>query len=145
MPPIILKRIGYGYFKAVSDEDSKNSLAWPTDQILEATIKGSKKARAYKELCCYKGSCTYIASMGKIKAALTPEKVDIITKIRCGFVSDVIHDSKLGQVHFIPKSLSYANCDQKDAHEYIVKALDKHSELVGLSTDDYVRLLDGQK
>ncbi|RJR07929.1 hypothetical protein C4588_06170 [Candidatus Parcubacteria bacterium] len=145
MPLIILKRIGYGYFKAVSDEDSKNSLVWPTGQFLEATIKGSKKARAYKELCCYKGSCKYIANMNFSKEMDSVEKVDILTKIRCGFVSDVIHDSKLGQVHFIPKSLSYAECDQKDAHEYIAKALDKHSELVGLSTDDYVRLLDDQK
>lgn len=144
MPPIILKRIGYGYFKAVSDEDSKNSLAWPTDQLLEATIKGSKKARAYKELCCYKGSCKYIANMNFSKEMDTPEKVDILTKIRCGFVADIIHDSKMGQVHFIPKNLSYAECDQAESHEYIAKALDKHSELVGLPTDDYVRLLDNQ-
>jgi len=145
MPPIILKRIGFGYFKAVSDDDCQRSLAWPTDQLLEAKIKGSKKERAYRELCCYKGSCKYIADMNFSKEMDTPEKVNVLTKIRCGFVSDVIHDSKLGQVHFIPKSLSYADCDQAESHEYISKALDKHSELVGLSTDEYVRLLDDQK
>lgn len=145
MPPIILKRIGYGYFKAVSDEDSKNSLVWPTGQFLEATIKGSKKARAYKELCCYKGSCKYIANMNFSKEMDTPEKVSVLTKIRAGFISDIIHDSKMNQTHFIPKSLSYSNCEQSESHEFISKALDLHSNLVGLSTNDYIKLLNEQK
>lgn len=145
MSLIVLKRVAYGWFKAVSDDDLKASLVWPMDQLLEANIKGSKKDRSYRELCCYKGSCKYIANLNLDENKDTPEKVDFITKIKCGFYEAMTVDTKNGRVFFQPKSLSYSNCDQQESHDYIAKALDKHSELVGLSTDDYVRLLDEQK
>ena len=145
MPEIILKRVGFGWFKAASDEDSKMTLAWPEDQLLSAKITASKKERSYRELKCYHGSCRYIANMNFSKEMDTKEKVDLLTKIRCGFIDGVINDNRLKQVHFLVKSLSYANCDQAESHEYIAQALEKHSELVGLPTDEYVRLLDEQK
>jgi len=145
MPEIILKRVGFGWFKAASDDDSKISLAWPEDQLLSAKITGAKKARSYRELCCYKGSCKYIANMNLDENKDTPEKVDFITKVKCGFVDAMTVDTKNGRVFYQPKSLSYANCDQAESHEYIAHALEKHSELVGLPTDEYVRLLDDQK
>ena len=75
----------------------------------------------------------------------TQDKVDFLTKIRCGFVESIIHDSKMDQVHFIPKSLSYVNCDQPESHVFIADALRRHAALVGLGTDEYVQLLNDQK
>lgn len=145
MVEILLHRVGAGHFQAVSDDDVKQSLKLKPGVLLRAEIKGSRKERSYRELKCYKGSCRYIADMNFNKNMDTPEKVDVLTKIRCGFVSDMIHDSKMGQIHFIPKSLSYQNCDQPESHEYIAQALEKHAELVGLTTSEYVQLLNEQK
>jgi hypothetical protein len=145
MVEILLHRTGAGHFQAVSDEDIKKSLKFKPGVLLRAEIKGSKKERSYRELKCYHGSCRYIADMNFNENMNTREKVDLITRIRCGFISDVINDSKLNQVHFIPKRLSYSNCDQQESHEFIAQALEKHSELVGLTTVEYVQLLNEQK
>ena len=142
---IMAKIVGTGWFKAASDEDMQKASAYKHDSLVKIKISGIRKARSYKELCCYKGSCKYIANMDFNENMDTPEKVDLITKIRCGFVESVIQDSKLNQTHFLVKSLSYENCDQPEGHNFIADALEKHSELVGISTKEYVQLLNEQK
>ena len=143
--PIIVKRIGYGWFKAVSEEDAKATLAYPEDQLLEITVKGSKKDRSYRELSCYFGSCRYIANLNLDENKDTPNKVDFLTRVKCGFVEAMTVDIKTNRVFYQPKSLNYANCDQQDSHEFIAMALDKHSELVGLPVDEYIILLNQLK
>ncbi len=142
---IIAKTVGTGWFKAVSAEDMLKAGIYKPDTLVKIKISGAKKVRSYKELSCYKGSCSYIANMNYNENMDTPKKVDILTKIRCGFVEGEIYDSKLKQLHYIPKSLSYMNCDQPESHEFIADALEKHSELVGISTQEYVQLLNEQK
>jgi hypothetical protein len=100
---------------------------------------------SYRELCCYKGSCKYIANMNFNENMSTQAAVDYLTKIRCGFLKGQIYDARLKQVHYLVKSLAYKACSQKDRHAYIADALEKHSELVGISTDEYVQLLNDQK
>jgi hypothetical protein len=145
MAEILIKRVGLGWFKAVSDEDCQKTLAWSQDQLLKANITGAKKERSYRELCCYKGSCKYIANMNLDENKDTQKKVDFLTKVKCGFVEAMTVNTKNGTVFYQPKSLSYKNCDQPESHDFIAKALDLHSGLVGLTTDEYVRLLDAQK
>lgn len=142
---IIAKVIGSGWFKAATDDDVLKASAYKTEDLVKITIAGAKKARAYRELCCYKGSCKYIANMNFSEYMNTPKRVDYMTKLRCDFVEDYIHDPKDGTIHPIVRSLSYESCDQPESHGFIAKALEKHSELVGIPTDDYVRLLDEQK
>lgn len=142
---IIAKVVGTGWFKAASEDDMLKAGSYCHNDLIKMTISGAKKSRSYLELCCYKGSCKYIANMNFNENMDNPDKVDYLTRIRCGFVEHVIVDSKMGQTHFIPKSLSYTNCDQPESHKFIADALEKHSELIGISTDDYVRLLNEQK
>lgn len=142
---IISKTVGTGWFKAASEDDMLKAQAYKPDTLVKMTITGARKVRSYKELCCYKGSCKYIANMNFNENMDTPEKVDLLTKIRCGFTDGVIQDSRLNQTHFLVKSLAYKNCDHPESHKFIADALEKHSELVGISTEDYVRLLNEQK
>jgi hypothetical protein len=139
---IMIQRTSGPWMKAMTDNDVRKVQIYPANQPLQSHIKGIRKERAYRELCCYKGSCTYIANMNFNSNIDTQGKVNFLTKIRCGFVESIIHDSKMNQVHFVPKSLAYANCDQPESHAFIADALRRHAALVGLGTDEYVRLLD---
>jgi len=142
---IIVQKTSGAWLKASENIDIKKLQAYSVNQLLQAKIKGMQKERSYRELCCYHGSCKYIANMNFNANMDTQDKVDFLTKIRCGFVESIIHDSKMDQVHFIPKSLSYVNCDQPESHVFIADALRRHAALVGLGTDEYVQLLNDQK
>lgn len=142
---IMIQKTSASCLKTFMDQDTHLLKAYPVNQPLQAHIKGIMKERAYKELCCYQGSCTYIANMDFSIAMNTHDKVDFMTKIRCGFIKESLYDVDMKQLHFIPKSLAYKNCDQPDAHKYIADALKRHADLVGLDVDDYIKLLDDQK
>jgi len=122
-----------------SDEDRMAGRAYPEMMFLRARITGSKKERAYRELCAYMGSCKYIASLAINENMNTKEKVDHLTRLKCGFVEGTVFDDK-GMLHWIPKSLSYENCDQPDAHEFISRALEEHAFLAGVEGDEAARM-----
>lgn len=114
--------------------------------MVKITRASKVKSRAYKELCCYKGSCKYIANMNFNEDMNKTNKVDHLTKIRCGFFEDVVYDENSKRTHWLVKSLSYANCDQPESHRFISAALEMHAGLVGISdVNDYVQLLRDQK
>ena len=142
---IIAKAVGQGWFKAATEEDMLKASQFKHDSLVKIKISGAKKIRSYRELSCYKGSCKYIANMAFNDNMDTPEKVDHLTKIRCGFIESVIHDSKMNQTHFIVKSLAYSNCDHPESHKFIADALEKHSELIGITSSEYVQLFNEQK
>ncbi len=142
---IITKVVGTGWFKAASDEDMLKAGAYKHNSLVKLTISGIRKTRSYRELSCYKGSCRYIANMNFDENKDTPDKVDFITKVKCGFVEKMVVDTKNNRVFYKPKSLSYANCDHPESHKYIADALEKHAGLVGLTTEQYVQLLNEQK
>ena len=126
-----------------SDYDKKELYKFPENQFLEVTATGSMKERAYRELCCYFGSCSYIAYLEINVNMNTKNKVDHLTKLKCGFVEDTVFDEK-GLLHWITRSLSYNNCDQPESHNFIKKALEEHAELAGISdVDEYVKFLKG--
>lgn len=87
------------------------------------------------------GSCRYIAGLNKNENLNTKEKVDYLTRIQEGFVEDTVYDEKTKKIHWIPKSLSYDNCDQPRSHRFIADALENHATMVNLSVDDYVTML----
>lgn len=125
-----------------SNEDLKGLYRYPENQFLEITIKGSKKERAYRELCCYMGSCEYIASLGINENMNTKENVHYLTRLKCNFVDGTVFDES-GLLHWLVRSISYENCDQKDSHEFIEKALEEHAHLAGIyDVDKYVRFLN---
>jgi hypothetical protein len=103
--------------------------------FLRARITGSKKERAYRELCAYMGSCEYIASLAINDNMDTKAKVDHLTRLQCGFVEGTVFDKK-GMLHWIVKSLGYENCDQPESHEFISKALEEHAALAGVGDVD---------
>lgn len=141
---IMAQRRG-GVFVAYSDADLTQAQKYPENTLLKLVVTGAKKVRAYRELCCYKGSCKYIASMAFNDRMDTQEKVNHMTKIKLDFVSDKIYHPTLG-VQFIVKSLSYETCDQPESHDYIAKALKVHADLVGIDfVDNYIQLLREQK
>lgn len=128
--------------KPHTEEDRIQAASYKPNQIVKVKVSGVRKHRAYRELCCYKGSCKYIASLNLDPNKDTPRKVDILTKNHCGFVDGTVYDEKTKQVYWIEKSLSYANCDQPEAHQFIKAALEEHAYLAGIDdVDQYVAML----
>ena len=127
-----------------SEEDAQELYKYPEAQFLEIKIKGSKKARSYRELCFYFGSCAYISTLNLNPNMDTKEKVDHLTRLKCGFVDGTVFDEN-GLLHWMIRSLSYDNCDHPDAHKFISKALESHAELVGIfDVKEYKKLLERQ-
>lgn len=128
-------------FQVFSEEDRRAAQSFPDGVMLKLVVSGARKQRAYRQLCCYKGSCQYIADLAINDRMDTQLKVDHMTKVKFGFIEDTIHIPNHG-VQFIVKSLSYSNCDHPEATEFINKALAAHAEIAGLDcTDDYIILL----
>ena len=146
MVAIIGQKVNQTDIRVYSDDDMQALAKFNVNQLLNMKVSASRKERSYRELCCYKGSCKYIANLNLNKNLNHDRKVDLMTKIRCGFIESVLHDAKLEQVHFLTKSLSYSNCDQPESHAFIASALERHAQLAGVdSVDDYVKLLNEQK
>jgi len=126
-----------------SGEDAQALCAYPETQFLRIKVAGAKKERSYRELCFYFSSCAYIASLDRNENMNTKTKVDHLTRLKCGFVEGTVFDEN-GLLHWIPKSLSYMNCDHPEAHGFIKQALEDHAALVGIfDVDEYKRLLEG--
>jgi hypothetical protein len=143
MIDICVQRKGNTYHP-FSEEDRIAGLVHPEMMFLRARISGSKKERAYRELCAYMGSCSYIAKLGINKNMDTKVKVDHLTRLKCGFVEGTVFDGK-GMLHWIPKSLSYKNCDQPESHAFIKQAIEEHAALCGIDdVDVYLRHLKGE-
>ena len=138
MIDVVLYRKGLA-FLPFSDEDRDASLVYPERQPVRARITGAMKARAYRELCAYKSSCEYIANLNLNENMNAKGKVDHLTKLKLGFVDGTVFDER-GLLHWIVKSLSYDNCDQPEAHDYISKALEEHAALAGVyDVDAYLK------
>ena len=129
-------------FQVFSEEDRRAAQSFPDGVMVKLVVSGAMKQRAYRQLCGYMGSCKYIANLNLPEYLNTQDRVDHITRVRLGFIKETFVDPKTGNVHFIPKSLSYANCDHPEATEFINKALSAHAELAGMNcTDGYIQLL----
>jgi len=127
-----------------SDEDLREIYKFPENQFLEIKIKGSKKERSYRELCLYFSSCTCISRLNLNANMDTKEKVDYLTRLKCGFVDGTVFDGN-GLLHWMVRSLSYDNCDHPDAHKFINQALESHAELVGIfDVEEYKKHLKNQ-
>ena len=127
----------------MSDEDAERVYDYPENKPLRLQITAATKIRSYRELCCYMGSCRYISSLNLNEDLNTKDKVDFLTRIKQGFVSDTVYDDTTKRVHWIPKSLSYANCNQPRSHRFIADALESHAELAGIkSVEEYVLFLN---
>lgn len=148
MIDVLARRTGKGQVQTFSEHDADLFDEFYINEPirLKATRASKVKSRSYKELCCYKGSCQYIANMNFNENINTKLKVDTFTKVECDFTEGIVYSERYKQTTFIPKSLSYKNCDQPESHAFIAKALKLHAELVGMSdVNKYVRLLDEQK
>lgn len=134
-----------------AEEDLQELYKYPEQQFLEIKIKGSKKKFSYRQLCFYFGSCSYIADQDFSDNLNSKFKVDYLTRLKLNFVEATVFD-KNGLLHWIPKSLSVANCDQKDRQDFITQALEDHAAMVGIPIDEktgsaikeYKRLLESQ-
>ena len=142
MIDVIVQRKGKAYYP-FSEEDAVKGFEYPENMPLKAKITGARKVRSYLELCCYKGSCRYIANLDLSENTNTEKKIDHLTKIQCGFVDDTVYDPNTKRVHWIVKSLSYDTCDQTESHNFIKLALERHAELAGMkNADKYVAMLN---
>ena len=125
-----------------SEHDRQQMLTMSSVSLLRARITGAKKERSYRELCCYFGSCDYIADLNLNENMNTKNKADYLTRIRCGFVKEVVIDEN-GLLHWIPDDLDYENCDHPKSHKFIQEALERHAFLAGVDdVDEYVRNLN---
>ena len=134
MIEVVLQRQGKSYHP-FSEEDADRGLEYPENMPLKAQITGARKAGYYSQLCCYFGSCRYIASLNLNEDMNTKEKVDFLTRIKESFVEDTVYDDNTKRVHWIPKSLSYENCNQPSRTRFISGALERHAELAGVEPD----------
>ncbi|KKK58695.1 hypothetical protein LCGC14_3041830 [marine sediment metagenome] len=142
MKSICAQRKGSHYI-AFAEEDRLAGLVFPENQFLRLKISGSKKERSYRELSCYFSSCQYIADQATSTNMDSKTKVHYLTRIQLGFVEDTVFDPNTGLLHWIPRSLSYSNCDQPDAHKFIADALEEHAFLAGVGdVDEYVKMLN---
>jgi hypothetical protein len=125
-----------------SEHDRQQMLTMSSVSLLRARITGAKKERSYRELCCYFGSCEYIASLNLNENMNTKDKADYLTRLRCDFVKEVVFDEH-GLMHWIPDDLNYENCDQPKSHKFIKEALERHAFLAGVNdVDEYVKNLN---
>lgn len=140
MISICLQRRGSTYIP-FSEEDRRNGMVFAENQFLHAKIYGAKKEPHYRQLCAYWGSCEYIAGLAINPNMDTKEKVDHLTRLKCGFVEGTVFDEK-GLLHWLVKSLSYENCDQPDRTAFITKALEEHAALAGIdNVETYLEML----
>lgn len=141
----MIQIVGYrkgSLYYPFSDDDREAGLAYQEHAPLSIKITGAKKMPFYVQLCCYFGSCQYISELSLNKNMNTKEKVDILTRIKCGFVKDTIVIPN-GGVQWIVKSLSYENCEQPDRTAFINKALIEHAALAKVfDVDRYIRFLN---
>lgn len=128
-----------------SEHDRLEGLKFPELRPVHMQVSGSKKMRSYRELCAYKSSCSYISTMGLGDNLDTKDKVDELTKCLLGFLRGDPIVRPDGGIQFLTDSLSYANCDQQRSHQFITKALEYHADLVGLTVEEYLKLLNDQK
>ena len=151
MNSIVLYRQGDAWLP-FSEYDLYLSRKYPEMRMTRHQVTGAKKMRSYRELCAYMGSCTYIATLGieatdentgrKIKL-VTKEAIDDATRFELGFCEWLPTFS--GKPIPKMKHLCYENCDQDDAHVFIIEALEYHAELAGVSDmDRYLRFLEGR-
>ena len=138
-------------YHSFSDEDAEKGKEYPENMMLKAKVTGMSavRSRSYRELCCYMGSCRYIASLNLSEDTNTKKKVDHLTRIQQGFVEDTVYDPQTKRIHWIVKSLNYATCDQPASHRFIAGALEKHADLAGvegegekLAVEKYVEFLN---
>lgn len=129
-------------FVPMSDDDRTSADSFQMNQTVRQKTYGAKKERAYRELCCWKGSSKYIADQdvkiktdsGVVVKLSTQKAVENFTKTLLGFIDGTYVDP-YGGVQFIPKSLCYANCDQPESHRFIAAALEYHASLLGIEDD----------
>lgn len=141
MIEVTLQRRGDAYFP-FSEEDRAKGRKYLENQPLRAKLTGAKKARSYRELCCYWGSCRYIASLNLNGNMNTENKVDHMTRIKLGFTESPIYLEEKRTLTWIPKRLDYSNCDQPEAHAFIAAALEEHAQLAGIDdVERYVEML----
>jgi len=148
MVDIIGQKVSSRTIQVYGDDDFEALKEYHINQCLKMKVSSVSriKERAYKELCCYKGSCKFIASHGFNEDMNTLQKVDIMTKIDLNFTDDIIHHARTGRTQWILSSLGYKECNQPRAHDFIKNALENHALLVGIKkTEDYVALLKEQK
>ena len=129
------------YYIPFSEEDRTAGKVFPENQFLRMKIYGSKKEPHYQQLCAYWGSCSYISELAINPNMDTKEKVDHLTRLKCGFVEGTVFDEK-GLLHWLVKSLSYENCDQPDRTAFITQALEEHAALAGVhDVKEYLKML----
>lgn len=151
MIDLVLYRKGDAWFP-FSEYDRLMGRKYAELRMTRHQTTGAAKMRSYRELCAYWGSCTYIATLGqettdkqtgKIIRLDTKQKIDDATRYELGFY-DVIC-SFAGEPHLKLRHLCYENCDQDEAHEFIVNALEYHAQLAGTpDVDLYLKFLEGR-
>ena len=142
MIDICLIRRGNQYIP-FDETDRVAGLVFPEGIVLRARIDGAKKTPHYRQLCAYWGSCRYIADLALNENMNTKEKVDHLTRLKCGFVDETVFDEN-GMLHWMVKSLAYENCDQPDRTKFITKALEEHAALADIhDVQAYLKHLKG--
>lgn len=122
----------------------------PDGTLLEVSFKNPspKKARSWLQLKKYHGCLKTTAANLKDREPNwnTPEKIDLICKIKCGFIKDTIVvempckscKADTMQTFFIPDSLSYDNCGHERACEYISDAIQLMAEKLETTSEKLI-------
>jgi hypothetical protein len=136
-------------------EDKDDIRPIPDGTLLEVdfTTPSIEKTRSYLQLKTYHRCLKTTADNLKDREPNwdTPEKIDLICKIKCGFIKDTIVvdrpciscNNVLPQTFFIPDSLSYANCGHDRACKYISDAIELMAEKLGTTTQLLIEYAEG--
>ena len=114
-----------------SEDDQSEIRKVAETRPLRVKIWGDFDPRSLRELRGYWGSCGFIADLAINYNMNTKAKVDHLTRLKLGFVEGTVFDHR-GLLHWIVKSLSFDNCHQPDAHQFITKAFEEHAALAGV-------------
>lgn len=97
--------------------------------MLRVLEKG--EPRSYQQLKMYKAALKVVVSNTDNPLYNTPEKLDILLKIKHGFIEDkLIYGKENDRIQYIPKSLSYAKAAHKDATQYINAAMETMARIL---------------
>lgn len=119
------------------DMDKAN--AYHVNQIVELTVKGTRKARSILQMNTYWACCNTAAKQTDHKQWNTKEKVDFQCRVGLHFVNpDLIVVKPDGSILFSYRSIAVKNLNHIEACNYFDRALDLMAAFLGITVDKLI-------
>ena len=124
-------------FSLVDQDEAKS---FKPNQIVQCTVKGTKKERSYRQLKMYFGCCNIVGENTSDPLWCDKDKTDFQCRVALGFFN---HDrvAVIGKkVAFEVRSLSYDNCEHPDSCKYMDQAFELLASKIGVDIETLKRM-----